>query len=333
MTYLTNLHTSFALALVASLALVVGACDDDGGSTLGPDGPGSTTSFSRDIGFEDFQARLNQETVRVEIEIISGGLIAREVELEGSIERSDEEAVESPVTGITAGADEATLTMALGGLQIVFDRASRLEDEEGSLTFDEFVARIEAALAAGRQPFIEAKRPPPAEPQAPDVTTFFATRIELEDEDEDDLELEINIDADNLIQNDSPPPNGWIAALGLMIELRVDEGITELEEENIDADEEQDELEGLVETADLNARTFTLIGSDVLIRIVDGTDIEDDGDEKTLATLGAVQSALEAGLRVEAEVETIVETADPPVLIATEVEFEVEDNDGVGGDD
>jgi len=330
-----QLYIQSRVALAALLALGVAACDDDSSSTLGPSTPGTTTSFSREIGFEDFQQRLSGETVRVEIKILPGGLVAREVELEEPEERFDEEEIESPVTAISASADAATLTLALGDLQVDFDRSSRLEEDDGDdLGFDEFVARIEDALAAGRQPFVEAKRPPPADPQAADDPTFFATRLELEDDDEDDLEIEINVDADNLLVNDTPPPDGWVAVLGLQIELRVSEGITELEEKDIDDDEELDDLEGLVESVDVGAGTFTLSGSGALIRIVDGTEIESEsGDDDKLADLTEVQAALDAGLAVEAEVEGIVETTDPLVVIAIEVEFEVDDDDGDDDDD
>ena len=171
--------------------------------------------------------------MRVEIELHRGSLVAREVEVK-SDDEIDEEELESRVTDIDAAGGLGTLVLELGGLEVAFDDGARFRSEDSDhLTFDEFVDRVRAALSVGTLPAIEAKRPPPAQPQDPDVSTFHATEIKLDDE-ADEPEIEINIDEDNFLPrelNDPQSPDGRIAVLGLEIELRIGEGETELEDE------------------------------------------------------------------------------------------------------
>jgi hypothetical protein len=308
------------------VGLAVGACGD---ATAPVGDVGAPVQFAQEISMAQLEEALRAGAQRVEIKLRpDGSLVAREVEVKSRDELSDREEIESRITAIdpTGG----TLVLALGGLVVAFDGGTEFRSEgRANLTRDEFVARVQDALTQGREPAVEAKRPPPSAPQAPDDPTFVATRLELDDE-ADDPEIELNVDGDNLIANDAPPPDGWIAVLGLRIELRVTEGITELEAEDDDVRGET-EFEGLVASVDIAGRRFTLRDGTV-VRLVDGTRTDDDDDG--LSSLEAVAEALADGQLVEAEGKAIVETAEPRVLIAIEVEFEIEDDpDDVPGEE
>lgn len=322
------------LTTVAALggAMVLASCSDGVG-------PGSL-AFRRDITVPQFDTVLaNTGMVRVEIELVPGGLVAREVEIQDADEVGEEEEIESGVTAVSGAL--GTLTLELGGLTVSFDANTKFEaDDDASLTQADFIARIEAALAAGDTPFIEAERAAPALPQAPDDPTFLARKIELEDDDEDESEIEINVAAANLTVNDTPPPDAILRVLNLPIELRVSEGTTELESELPDEREER-EFEGVVQSVDEAAGTVTLTDGTV-IRIVAGTDFDDEDDDHSgpgggddlvllhddddeLGSLAAVAAAVAAGQRVEAEGKGFVETETPLVIVAVEVEFEIDD--------
>ncbi len=91
-----------------------------------------------------------------------------------------------------------------------------------------------------------------------------------------------------------------------------------------DVRDQDDEFEGNVRSVDLERNTFTLTNGRI-IRMTSETEIEDDGN---LFSLQEVANALESGLRVEAEGEGFI---DGDVFVATEVEFETDD-DGNDGD-
>lgn len=314
--------------LVAVLAGLFLGCSD----TTAPSLESGAIQFSRDITLPELGDALSAGPSRIEIEILAdGGLVAREVELETDDELFDREEIESPVAGVESGASSGTLILALGNLRVDFDETTRFRSEgSDDLTVTAFVDRIDAALAEGRMPPVEAKRAPPLVPQDPDDPSFFATELRLNDE-ADEPEIEINVDGDNLVTNNAPPPDGWIAVLGLMIELRVSEGVTEIEAEMDDLDDEF-EFEGLVAQVDVVDQTVTLQNGTV-IRLVDRTKIDrEPGDDDQLHSLQEVAAALDAGQLVEAEGEGIAETTDPLVVIAIEVEFEIEDeDDGIPG--
>jgi hypothetical protein len=308
-------------------ALGLAACSDS------PTVPVDGVRLSQDLTLEQFGGTLDTARARVEIKLIPGTLIAREVELERPEEMTHQESVRAHVTGISASAGSGTLTLEIGGLEVGFDAATRLRGEDGDLSFDDFVAEIEAALAAGVEPFVRAKRPAPAEPQAPDDATFQATEVRIRDE-ADEPKLELNLDIDNLRLNDAPPPDAFLLVLGLEIEVRVSTGETEIEGDLDDRDET--EFEGLVAAVDANAGTVTLAsGTIVLItedtRIEqhgdDGCDDGDHGDDEKLGSLAEVAAALAAGLPVEAEGEGSVQSGDPLTIVAREIEFEVENED------
>lgn len=323
------LRKSIALP-AAAMIVALSACDGSSITAPGSGGnSGGSTSFSQSISLDDLEDETSSGTRRVEIELRSGELVAREVEIQEDDELGDDEEIEARVTAIRSTGSEGTVTFALGdGLEVGFDASTGFEADGGSadddLTLSEFVNRVQSALDAGGQPVVEAKRRPPSEAQAPDDATFLARELELDDDD-DDVEIEMNVDGDNLERNGSPPPQAWITVLGLRIEIR--DGVTELKREN-DDDRDEAEFESFVASVDVGAGEATLQDGTV-VRIVDGTEIDsDDGDDEELGSLREVADALTAGRSVEAEGEGVLESRDPRTIVAAEVEFEIEDDDG-----
>lgn len=310
--------TSLRLWILAALAAA--ACVDG-------TGPGTQPRFSQQITFDEFDQTLSAGAARVEIELTPGALVADNVEIRALAQMSDEEEIESPITAIDAQA--GTVTLALGGLTVRFDGATEFDaDGDRELDRDAFVARVEAALAAGAEPAVEAERRPPASPQAPDDASFLAAELELDDE-ADEPEIEINIDADNLLPCDAAPPPGppadclgVLRVLDLPILLR--RGVTEFEADRPDLRGEVD-FEGVVQSANLTDGSLTLANGTV-VRLVAGTEVEaGSGDEDQLGSLAAVTAAIEQGLIVEADGKGVVESEEPLTIIAIEVEFEIED--------
>ncbi len=314
-----------ALAGLAVLLLATTSCDDNGAT--GPDDPGlpgSGTQFSREITITEFRDALIAGATRVEIELIPGSLIAREIELERPEELFDEEEIESRITAIDPA---GSVTLELAGLQVEFTAGTRFRaEDDGDLLLSEFVQRVQDALSIGTLPAVEAKRDPASEPQDPDDPTFIAEELRLDDE-ADEPEIEINVDGDNLLDPGAGDCDAAALAclrvLGLTIEIR--QGVTELEAELDDAAGKQ-EFEGIVAAVDPAAGTVTLMG-EAVIRIVEGTEIEHEpSDDDELASLNEVAQALVANMIVEAEGEGVVETSDPLTIVAIEIEFEIEDD-------
>jgi hypothetical protein len=314
-------------SLAALLVLSSTACSD------GPAGPASGgVQLSQDLTLEQLGSALDSGASRVEIKLVPGTLIAREVEVEGDDEDDDRESIRAHVTAISAAAGSGSLTLEIGGLEVDFDGATRFRDDEDDLSADDFVAAVEAALAAGQQPFVRARRPAPAEAQAPDDAAFLATEIRIRDE-ADEPKIEMLVDGDNLQVNDTPPPDAFLTVLGVAIEIRASTGETEIEGDVNDDDES--EFEDLVTAVDVAAGSVTLANGTVVL-VVAETRIEqddDDGeeDEESLGSLESVAAALAAGLPVEVEGEGTVQGTDPLTIVAREIEFEVEDDDD--GDD
>lgn len=320
------------LTLACALAVAaVAACDD---GVTGPDaGPVGTSdrSFTRDVTSSEMEEALVSGTRRVEIKLASDGLVARRVELERREETSDDEKIESPVEAVEASGGSGTLVLELGGLRIDFDEGTELEArDDGRLTVQQFVDRIETALAEGRRPSVEVKRRPAAEPQAPDDASFAPREIQLRSPD-DDREIEINVDADNVESVASPPPQAILTVLGLEIEVR--EGVTEIRE-RLEPDEEGDvDFEGLVASADPGAGTVTLVDG-TRVRVVEGTEIDaDGGDPEELASVQEVADALAEDRAVVAEGEGVLESTSPRTITAVEAEFEIDDDAEADDDD
>ncbi|MDX1450632.1 MAG: hypothetical protein R3246_16410, partial [Acidimicrobiia bacterium] len=205
---------------------------------------------------------------------------------------------------------------------MTFDDGTRFRVAGGEdITFDDFVTQVQAALGAGIHPAVKAERDPPASPQAPDDPAFHATELRL-DTDLEQPEIELNVDRDNLRRNDAPPPDGWLTLLGLEIELRVSEGITEIEVERPDV--AALEFEGVVTSVDLDEGSFRLDDGTV-VKLVDRTEmVESDEHAHRLRRLAAVKEAIEEGLTIVAWGKGAIESTDPLVLVALHVAFEVD---------
>jgi len=298
------------------------ACSD---SPAGP-GPGPAPALSHTITVDELGQAIAAGPARVEVKLERGTLVAREVELKTSDEMTDEESVRGAVTAATASGGTGTVTFEIGGLVVGVSSATRFRGVDGAnLTLDGFVAHVEAALAAGAQPFARAKRPAPGQPQAPGDPSFQADEVELRDVLESP-KIEINVDADNFERNATPPPEAWLRILGLEIQIGA---ATQVRED--DSQDDEGEVEGIVESVNLADGFVTLVGGAV-IRIPDGTPFEQEGDDdEHLASLAAVDQALRAGQTVKAEAEGAVQSTNPLTVVAREVEFEVEDGGNAGG--
>jgi hypothetical protein len=308
--------------LTLMLTLLVTGCDTS--STA----PGRVTpvQFSTVISLPDLQTHLTGPA-RVQVRIIPGGLVARAVELKGGDELTRPEVIRGRVTAISGSGDKGTLTLELGGLKIDFTSTTKFRpdgDGDGAapVALADFVARVQAEITAGAHPAVQAQRAAPAQPQAPGDAGFTATELRLDDQ-ADHAVIELNITGDNLIKNQTPPPDGWLKVLGLMIELRVTDGTTKLSAQTPEA-EGENEFAGLVQSVDATAGTVTL-KSGTVINIVAGTEIEGkegDADDR-LASLADVQAALTAGKSVKAEGEGLAKAGTPPTIDAIKIEFEV----------
>jgi hypothetical protein len=321
-------------ALPAALALTfaLAACD----STAS--GPGSTlpAQFSRQISLPDFHSQLVTGPTRIEVSVIPGTLVARRVEIQAPDALARPEEIRSRITAISATGDHGTVTLELGGLQIAFDASTRfrsddgdggehavmMSDDAGGTTLTDFVARVQAELAAGRHPAVKARRAAPATPQAPGDASFLAAALRL-DEENTHSRISLNVTDANLVTNPTSPPDATLRVLGVSIELRVTEGTTSLQAEHPDL-EGQREFEGIVQSVDATAKRVTLMGGTV-IRLSGGTTVEakeGEGEDDHLASLADVQAALAAGRAVKAQGEGLVASTTPLTIDAVEIEFE-----------
>jgi hypothetical protein len=307
------------------LTLFAAACDPS------PSGPSSNPiQFSRTVSLPDAQSLLQTGPTRVEVRVIPGTLIARRVELEESREMTRPEEVRSRVTAVTTGTDTATFTLEVGGLQIAANGATTIRhgDRDGDAAqsaarLADFVALVQADIAAGHNPTLTASRQPPTTPQGPDDGGFLAADLKLNEGNSHSV-IKLNIAAANLVTNPTPPPDGFLKVLGVSLELRLSDGTTKLKQENPELEGVR-EFEGLVQSVDLTAQTVTLKDG-TIIRIVAGTEFdarEGEGDDHVTG-LPAVQDALTAGKTVRAEGRGLVDSANPLTLDAIRIEFEVE---------
>lgn len=314
-------RTRVRLLLPLGVALAA-ACSE---SPAGPR-PGPAPALSHTITVDELGQAIAAGPARVEVKLASGTLVAREVELKTSDELTDEESIRGAVTAAAATGGVGTLTFDIGGLVVGITSATRFRAADGAnLDIDGFVAHVEAALAAGAQPFARAKRAAPATPQGPGDASFDATEVELRDVLESP-KIEINVDADNFERNAAPPPEAWLRILGLEIQIVAGSQVRE-----DDSHEDEGEVEGIVESVNLTDRSVTLRGGATIL-IPDGTPFEQEGDDdEHLASLAAVDQALQAGRTVKAEAEGAVQGTNPLTIVAREVEFEVEDAGNAGG--
>jgi len=307
-----------------ALSVALTACGD---STTVP--TGGTSALSHDISSNDLGQALDTAPARIEVKVERGTLVAREVELKTADEMANEESVRGPVTAVSAADGSGTLTFDVGGLAVTFTSSARFRGDDDDISFDEFVTRIEEALAAGMSPTVRARRTPPAEPQAPDDATFEASDLRI-DGSLRSVKLELNVDADNYAANDAPPPVAWLRVLGLEIEIRTTTEIGADDDRN-----EENEVRGLVASVDVDGGSITLEDGTIIL-VSDAGVFENEGgddDGEHLGSLDAVSQALTDGLSVKCEAEGAVQSTNPLTLAAREVECEVRNAGEDEGDD
>jgi hypothetical protein len=307
----------FLVRLTAGPALAVAllaSCSD----TLGPaDG----LLQVRGMSLDEMGQRFGDGAARVEITMRESGLVAQRIVVKTGDELAEPEAVIGSVTGIAVEGDQGTLTLALG-VEITFDVETDFDRPEGDgVGFDGFVASLTEALSLGREPRVKATRRAPDAPQAPDDPAFHAGLLRLVDEPAG-AHFFLNVDRDNLTIVDQPPPDAILTVLGLGLEIRVSEGLTEL---ILDEDERREvAFEGLVGTVRADLGTFVVLNGEreILVRVGDGTRLSLDGD--AIESLAPVARALEAGLVVAAVGEGVVRD-DGDAVLALVVRFKTRD--------
>ncbi len=309
------------MAMAVAVTLTTTACDTDGIDGLANDEALAGLPFSRAITISELESVIGEGPIRIEVELRAGDLVAREVEIETADELTDDEEIESRIIAIS----ERTIDLALAsGFSVDFDASTEFKGRDGEdLTLDQFVTYVQEELAAGREPVVEAERPASNPPQDPTDPRFAATKLELDDDDEDGNDkIELNIDRHNLDVLTSPPPDAQLTMLGIVIDIDVTNGITEIEHEEDHVKDER-KFKDLVASVDVPEATFTLQNGTVL-RVVEGTRIKHSSDG--LESLQAVADALDAGLMVRAKGKAIVDENDPSALVVVKVKFKVTDD-------
>ena len=303
--------------------------------------PSNPAQFSKQIAFTDLQAILGQlpanGAARVKIELPMSGVIAREVKVKDPEEVNENERVESRITGLvvnTAG-DQGTLTLE-PGLHVTFTADTKFEAGEAALTFQQFVDRVNAALAQNPKVLLplEAKRPPTSPLVLGPSDPFPAAKLELA-AGVGGPEIEINITSANLIAAGSgdcqaslsSSLKGCVKVVGLTIGI---DATTELEAMLPGVVETR--FEGVVDCPTLNVTSahegsLALVGQNTRIEISVATKIESEsGEDEQLADLNAVKVACSGSppQNVRAEGEGVPGMT-AGTLQATEVEFELEE--------
>ncbi len=296
-----------ALAMVLA---ILAACGSD--ST----GPGNPARFAQVLTLTQFDSTLGAGPTRVEISLLPGGLVAREVEVE------PDDAEEKVISRVTAIDDAAgTVTLELGGMTVHYGSGTRFRTPQSSrVSRAAWVAAIQAALGRGDLPPIEARRNPPAAPQAPDDPSFTALDLRLEDR-FDEAKIEAFVDADNLALVATPPPLAVLTVFALPVEITA---VTQLKGrgQNGVPPGGAVEFEAGVVSVDPAGGTFTLSGGTV-IRVTGATVFDPEGD---LFSLDAMATAVAGNRPVRAEGHGTVESAGPPAtILASDVKVEVDD--------
>jgi hypothetical protein len=320
------------LALFAAAALVVTACDSGTMTGAKPGGPSGSTLFADQITVNAFNTILASGTSRVGVRVYPGTLTAARVRVRQGDQTNAPERIVSEVTALDTGSTDA-ITLSLGGIRVTFDATTKFEgwnddrDDNDSAGMGEagFVARLQAALAAGHHPAVVAMRQAPATPQGPNDSTFFAQALRLDD-DADRPSIEMNVTQANLALVTTPPPDAWLTLLGRPFAIDVTGGKTTINQ-STDHTMGAVPFEGRVTAVDTGKGTATLADSTVL-QVVAGTEFErPDGDEdgSPLNTLAAVATALAAGDTVDAAGQGLKVGTD--TLDVIEVRFRIRDNE------
>jgi hypothetical protein len=301
----------FTIGTIAALAAVTSAVSGCSSDTAGPsNGPGSqrTATFAID-------SALGLGTSRIEIHLFPGELVAREAHVEAD---DLEEKIVSGVSAIDPA--QGTITLDLGGLTLSYGADTRFRTEnESNATRTAWEAAVQSELSGGTHPVIEARRNPPAAPQAPDDASFAAADLRLTAGAEDP-KIEIYMDGDNL--ESVSGSSAVLRVLGLAIQVN---DRTSLVDDNGGSGAGVSgsvEFEMGVASVDAAAGTLTLANGTV-VRVTSSTAISTAGD---LFTLEATANAVAAGQPVRAEGSGTVESAGPPaVIVAASLKIEVDD--------
>lgn len=302
-----------AVVLIAG----IGACDDV--SNLGPDNPEDVLQLLQEISLSEFEDFLTDGQARVEMHIDPESMVAREISVASQNEVAEHEEIEGRISAISySGGASGSLTLTLGDLEIQFNgETAFLTKHEDGLPVEEFVARINGSLAEGANPAIRARRLAPAQPQDGADSDFSASELRLLAE-LGGANLEMNLQASHFVPNQSPPPDGWLQVLGLSIEVNATGGVTKIHVEGRDADGEEVEYEGHVESVNQGDGSFKLTNG-TSVRLTDETTIKDG--EGFLRSLGAVAEALSEGHTVVAYGEGVLEGVEPRRIVALHAAF------------
>ena len=328
------MRTTLPLLALAGTVLIA-ACGDTTGS-------GGTPQFSRELTFPDLKNTLQGLPVngaaRVKVELPPSGLIAREVKVQDPQDVNAEEEVESRITDLvlTSGGNGGTLTLE-PGFRVSFTQDTKFGADEATLTFQQFVDRVNAALASSPRVLlpVEAERSA-ANPLVLGASDPFpAAQLELKDE-VAGSELHINVTSANLVEAGmgdctaarlGASPLGCLQLLGLTVGL---DNTTEIEANLPGVVEAR--FEGVVDCKTLSvtgphAGSLKLVGQSTTIEIGAATKLElESGDDERLTDLAAVQTACAATppqtVRVEGEG---VPGMSAGTIEATEAEFAIEE--------
>ena len=315
----------YVLLAVATVGLA--ACSD--GSV-----PSATSPlFSRQISFPDLQTKLQglpaTGAARAEIELPPTGFVAREVNVEDHEEMDDRESVRGQISALTVSGDNGTLTLA-PGFQVTFTSTTMFETgEDTSLTFQQFVDRVQGAL--GQSPAVmlgvRAERSLLTPLALGPGDAFPATKLEFKP-DVQRPKLKINVTAANLVaagDGDCTMTALGVAPVGCLKVLGVTVGIAaETELKAMNPGVVKAEFEGTVDCAKtFDASSFFLKnGTQVLID--DHTEIENEGDVQT-----ACSATPAPDIRAEGEGVLVSASGESPVIRATEVKFEREEDEDI----
>ncbi len=304
--------TRLARLLILGPALLA-ACSSD--STA----PGGTPTlpppqFGQVLSISQFDSTLGSGPARIEIKLLPGGLVAREVEVEPD---DAEEKLVSNVTAIDAAA--GTITLALGGLTVGYGAGTRFRTPtSSSVTRGAWENAIADAISRGQQPPIEARRNPGATPQAPTDPSFMALDLRLGDRSEDP-KIEVYVDSDNIEIVAAPPPVAILRVFNLPIEITSSTQLSRIIPGG-GVPTGEIEFQASVTAVDPAAGTLTLAGGTVVE--VGGLTFDPAGD---LFSLGSVAAAVSAGSAVRAEGLGSVTAAGPPAVVtATSIKVEVD---------
>lgn len=314
--------------LLAFVAIGVAACSDG-------TGPSAAPQFSRQITFPDLQTKLQglptNGAARAEIELPPTGFVAREVNVEDHEEVDDHESVRGEITALTVSGDNGTLTLA-PGFQVTFTATAMFETgDDMSLTFQQFVDRVQAAL--GQTPAVNlgvrAERAAMDPLALGPADAFPASKLELKP-DVDHPKLKINVTQANLVtagDGDCTMTKLGVAPVGCLKVLGVTVGIAnETELKAMNPGVVKAEFEGLVDCAKpIDASSFFL-KSGAQIMVDEHTQIE----HLSLADVKTACAATPAP-DIDAEGEGVLVSAsgESPVIRATEVKFEREEDEEI----